>query len=309
MKRKIVIISGPTASHKSILADLVKNEVAVDAAIVNIDSMQVYDSLPILTALPKNFHENFLFAYKKFYNKCSAGIWLEDFNNLVSNELKNKELIIVVGGTGLYIKSLIYGLSNIPSIPSKVRSDVLKKFDKDGREEFYKFLCDIDPKCIKKIHPSDKQRMLRAAEVVEHTGRSIYSYSSKNIQNKEYNCMHLSLTPDRDYLYNNCNIRFKMMCEEGAVEEVIAFSTLVENKGSHMIEKALGYQDLYDYLCGKTDFGSAVESAQQKTRNYAKRQMTWFRSQKEAKLINFDRYSSHLEKEVLLYVSSFIGGV
>jgi len=303
---KIVIISGPTASHKSHLAEKIRSQINVHSELVNIDSMQVYNSLPILTAIPENHAEYHLYAYKKYNEKSSAGIWLEDFENIRLSRLGKTDVFIVVGGTGLYIKSLIYGISEIPNVPREIRLRFLKKFEKSGSEEFFELIKKADPLAAEIIHPSDKQRMIRAMEVYDFTGKSIYSYHEKQKNQDNAQFLHLTILPERDLLYSNCNRRFDHMLNNGVIEEVKTLKSQINNESDIMVQNALGYKDICSYLDGVVSLDDAIEKAKQRTRNYAKRQVTWFKGQAEAEKLNFDRFDSRIESEVLQRVDKFL---
>ena len=272
MSERIIIISGPTASGKSdlalILADL------RDIAIINADSLQIYEGLPILSPRPTEIEQkkvpHFLYSYFQPHETSSVAAWLKLVKSTVDKVIAKKKLPIIVGGSGMYISKLVEGISEIPLIPDEVRKEARELYDEIGAEEFSK---KIDAEL-------DRQRAVRAYEVLLFTGKPISFWQNQPTKKifPEANFLHINLTPDREKLYENCNSRFKKMLNCGAIEEV---QNLMEQgaKDEWPITKTLGYYEIYDFLEGRIPEEKMIELATQKTRNYAKRQLTWFRHQ------------------------------
>jgi tRNA dimethylallyltransferase len=276
---RLIIISGPTASGKSYLADITSQK--HDSVIINADSMQIYKELPILTAQPQKKTEKYtLYGILDYRTHCSAGKWVELATKKIDETIAADKRAIVVGGTGLYLKSLLYGIVNIPDIDPEIRQKVRNLLKEIGKEKFYKLLNDKDSQATKTIHANDSQRMMRAMEVLEQTGKSITSFkgSENAVRYKDYT--HICLFPDREFLYQNCNSRFKSMLASGAIDEVKSLKRQInrDNK-DYMLKKAIGFREISDYLDGNFSLEEATEKASQATRNYAKRQLTWFRNQ------------------------------
>lgn len=304
MPNKAVIISGPTASGKTALAEFLYNNIPECNSIINADSMQVYKELPLLTALPDLKNHHFLYSYKNFFSEYSLGIWYKDACHILQQIIK--KVPIIVGGTGMYIKALTEGMINIPVISSDIRNIVNEKYNNLGKDEFYQFLGNMDASFLEDIKPTDKQRMIRAAEVYLHTGRTIKSFEARS-KMAAFNFLHLTLVPDREWLYSRCNRRFHEMINAGVIEEVKFLNAqLKENKKKYSLLNACGYQEITDFLEKKIDFNIMSEKAKQKTRNYAKRQLTWFRHQPNALKIGFDEFSTSIENQVIDEVKRFI---
>jgi tRNA dimethylallyltransferase len=288
MFSKLLVISGPTASGKSRFADAVYSKIS--AIIINADALQVYDALPILTAKPKEFrdHSKFiLYDALSSDKECSVAQWVSMAEQEIAKAWSRGILPIIVGGTGFYIKSLLYGVSAVPSIHDDIIYRVEQRYESMGKEEFFKFLCKIDPKA-QKLHLNDKYRVLRAAAVFEQTGQSIYSYSESDVL-KYNDCLHVFFDPNRVNLYQWCNDRFKNMLDEGVVDEVKNF--ISGKRGSCAIEKAIGYKQIEMYLSGEISLEQGIQDAQRLTRNYAKRQYTWFYNQIAHKMsVQYDNY-------------------
>jgi len=285
-KNTIHIIGGPTASGKSALAlELAENH---DGTIINADSMQIYDDLPILTAQPpkedleKTPHE--LYGVLHPNEACSAGNWREMVEPLIQKILNENKTPIVCGGSGLYIKALVEGLSPIPDIPDEVRNAVVKRYETIGAQEFYKDLEERDPDMAARFHVNHKARIIRAMEVLEATGQSLSEWQKLPPLNPPENWkfkIH-KVMPERDILYQRCNDRLLWMIDNGALEEVEAFDKRIhsaEVEGNKPLCKALGFKPLRDYLRGNLSKDDAIAQAQQETRHYAKRQITWFKHQ------------------------------
>lgn len=289
-KSNIVIIAGPTASGKSakaleIAKDRSRNQGGV---IINCDSLQIYDGLPILTAQPspEDYEEapHQLYAHLHPNQVCSAGNWREMVEPLIHKTLENDQTPIICGGTGLYIKALMEGLSPISDIPDEVRNRVVARYEEIGAKEFYKELEARDPIMAARFHVNHKARIIRAMEVLEATGKSLAQWQeAERISPPDHwNFDVITVMPEREILYDHCNHRFEIMLNNGALEEVADFAKRIEsgevNEGVPL-EKALGFKQLRSYLNGEIDKDTAITLAQGETRRYAKRQVTWFKNQ------------------------------
>jgi tRNA dimethylallyltransferase len=282
--KKILVISGPTASGKSYLANELKNQ--RHAVIINADSMQVYKELPILSAQPNSQDDcdNYkLYSFLNFYENCSAGIWLKAADKIIKEAFESNKLPIIVGGTGLYLKALLEGIVNIPEVTNDVKKKVQEKFLEIGKEKFHEKLTVVDPVSAKKIHRNDAYRMQRAMEVYMQTGKSIASFKGSG---SPYNAVHISIALDRKTLYQNCDLRFKKMLNIGAEEEVRSLlKKTKEQPGKYNVENTLGYRSLVSYFMDKISLEEAILEASQATRNYAKRQCTWYNNQFPNKIL------------------------
>lgn len=290
MAEKILIISGPTASGKSDLAMKLAEE--KDIAIINADSLQIYEGLPILSSQASKEDQkkvkHFLYSHFKPQETSSVGIWLKLVKQVVEQVLQEKKLPVIVGGSGMYLSKLVDGISEIPEIEERFRNNARQLYEEMGHEEFQKKLIDLGEDEI-----LDKQRLIRAYEVLEQTGKSITWWQHQPLKKilPEADFIHLNLNPDRTKLYENCNSRFEKMLELGAFEEV---QNLMDNAVSEdcQITKTLGFLEIRDFLLQKITHKKMLEIATQKTRNYAKRQVTWFRHQAPDKLVFNDSNSA-----------------
>lgn len=283
MNKKIVIICGPTASGKSAFA--MKLALMKNGAIINADSMQIYKEIPVLTASPSEEDKKLVPHHLYNYLPMSDSFSVMKYIMSVSDELKllaDRHLPIIVGGTGLYINGLINGINSIPDVDISIRQETEDLMQNLGKEAFHQALSKLDPVAAANIKPGDKQRMIRAYEVFRQTGKSILYFrtiSTKPIL-EGYDISVIMLSPERDLLYKNCNERFLNLLNMGAIDEVKA------NREKH--SSALGFAELKSYLDSQLTLDEAVALAQTKTRQYAKRQVTWFTHQiSNKKVISF----------------------
>lgn len=282
----IHIIAGPTASGKSARAlEIAAKE---NGVILNADSVQVYDGLPILSAQPSE--EDKAAAPHELYgtyhpnDDCSAGNWREDVLRKINDVMEQGKTPIVCGGSGLYIKALMEGFSPIPDIPDEIRQRVIRMQEELGNPAFHDALKKRDPVMAERLHPYHTARLVRAYEVIEATGKSLAEFQNlpKDAPPAHWDFYVTLIMPEREELYRRCNMRFEQMLERGALEEVEAFTAKIESeeiKENSLLCRALGYTRLRDYMKGTLPKNEAIALSQQDTRQYAKRQMTWFRNQ------------------------------
>ena len=285
-KTTIHIIAGPTASGKSDKAMELAEK--LDGVIINCDSQQIYDGLPLLSAQPSEEDKarvpHRLYAALHPNDVCSAGNYRELAEPVIEEVIKSGKTPVICGGTGLYIKALIDGLSPIPDIPDDVRDAVVAKYEAIGAEEFYKELEQRDPEMASRFHVNHKARIIRAMEVLEATGKSLAEWQEMPRQGppEHWEFEIHKILPEREDLYDRCNRRFEWMVENGALEETKEFADRLESgdvKEGVPLCKALGFRELRAHLNGELELGDAIEIAQGITRRYAKRQVTWFRNQ------------------------------
>jgi len=284
--KTIHVIGGPTASGKSAHALALADK--YDGVIVNADSMQIYDGLPILTAQPPP--EDLAQAPHKLYghlhpnDACSAGNWNEIVKPLITEIIADNKMPIIVGGSGLYINALLYGLSPIPDIPDEVRTANNERFERLGNDAYFAELEALDPIMASRLHRDHTARIIRAREVIDHTGKSLSVWQDlpRESPPDDWQFDVTLVIPPRETLYNRCNQRFEWMLDNGALEELEAF-IVKRNKGeiseTALLNNALGVKPLSAYLCGEMDKETAITRGQGETRRYAKRQTTWFNHQ------------------------------
>ena len=275
-----IVIAGPTASGKSEFAIALCKE--INGTVINFDSMQVYKELSILTARPDSISQSIvphkLYGYMSGKNRCSAVLWKNKALEEIKLSLKLGRVPILVGGSGLYIKTLIDGLSDIPITLNKYRSEAEIILSKEGLDKFYQRVKIIDPNIINSININDKQRLIRAYTVWLQTGKSLSAWiKDDNSKNKIVNkFLKIKLSPTRDSLRENINKRFYKMLQKNVIEEVKKLDDFDE---SLPIMKAHGVRELLSFIRKEISLDEAAKITINHTNQYAKRQDTWFRHQ------------------------------
>ena len=279
LKSKIVLISGPTASGKSNFS--IKLAKKINGEIINADSMQIYKQLKILSARPdpKNYQKvkHHLFGFHDVKNNFSIGDWLKLVIKKIKEIKKRKKTPILVGGTGLYFKALIEGLANIPNIPIRFRNEIRALHKTLGQKKFYQNLLKLDPMSKNKINSTDAQRSIRAYEVKKFTKKSIHKWfkETKSLF-EEDDFLKIYLDYPRQELIEKIKVRTEQMIKMGAVNEVKKFIKLKVKKDKS-VNKAIGINEIKEYLTKEKEISEIKEKISIKTRQYAKRQSTWAR--------------------------------
>lgn len=288
------MIGGPTASGKSglalRLARLWRRRTGLGAVVINADSMQVYAGLPVLTAQPDPTDSgdvpHRLYGVIDPAERMSAARW----RDLALAEIAacGDALPILVGGTGLYLRTLMHGIADIPAIPDAVRAAAKALHADLGGPGFHARLAALDPAGAARLAPGDTQRLIRAWEVVTATGRTLDDWHARAGRDAPIGLRFIPIVvdPPRDRLYAACDRRFDQMMARGALAEVRALMERLSRGGAGgaldpdlPATKALGVPELAAFLRGECDLDAAVDLARRHTRNYAKRQTTWFRHQ------------------------------
>ncbi|AAU03967.1 tRNA (adenosine(37)-N6)-dimethylallyltransferase MiaA [Rickettsia typhi] len=301
IKKEIIILCGPTASGKSYLGhELAK---AYGCEIINIDSMQVYREIPIITASPIQIYNTGIHYH--LYNFLSI---TEDFSvikylKLASEKIREitarGKIPILIGGTGLYINLLVFGYNNIPDISQDVRVQVRNLHNEIGNIELWNKLEKLDPIAATKINHCDTQRLIRAYEVLMHTGKSIFSFHTAQKERilSDFNFKIIFLNPERKFLYKTCDERLDKIFKDKAIDEIALIKKQFTPK-EYANLKAVGIKEIIAYLDGNLTLNDALNVAQMRTRQYAKRQVTWFTHQIQDKTIL--EYSTQEEFEQIL---------
>ena len=277
----ITLIGGPTASGKSQLALRLAEDSG--AAILNADSQQLYADLRVLTARPgaddEARAEHRLYGVADAADPWSAGRWLRAVEaELAALDAEGRPAVIV-GGTGLYFNALTRGLADIPPVPDAVRDEVSALFDSLGEPAFRRMLSEQDPVSAGAIAPGDRQRLIRALAVARAGGRPLSAWKADTrplLAPGTYEA--LVVQPDRAALYAACDARVSVMMAHGALDEARALMAR-DLSPALPIMKAVGVRELSAHLRGEISLEAALDAMRQATRNYAKRQLTWFRNQ------------------------------
>ena len=287
-KQKVMVICGPTASGKTKLGIEVANK--INGEIISCDSMQIYKDMNIGTAKPTKLEmsqaKHYLVDFVSPTERYSVAEYKKDAEKVIEKILSEGKTPIIVGGTGLYLNSLIYGI-DYPNIETdlKYREELENKVNEEGLENLYNEAKKIDPEAIEKISPNDKKRILRILEIYHQTGKNkteIEEESRKNGVKYDYRIFVLNM--DREKLYERIHKRVDIMIEQGLIEEVKSLVKKYTEFPTAM--QGLGYKEMVEYLDNKITKEEAIEKIKMESRRYAKRQITWFKSYENAIWLN-----------------------
>ena len=295
MKDKIIVISGPTGIGKSKVAVELAKKLG-NAEIISSDSMQIYKEMSIGTAKVTDEEmsgiKHHMIDEVSIHDNFSVYDYQKKTKKLISDMNKRGTIPIIIGGTGLYINSLLYKLDFSSEAEDKeLREKLNKEVELYGKEHLYNKLKELDPEYAEKLSVNDTFRIIRALEVIYKSGNK-YSEENKNFReyNDEYDKLIYILQTDREFLYDRINKRVDKMFAAGLLDEVkdIIKDMSSEEIASNRALLAIGYKELISYLQGEITYERAVELIKQKSRNYAKRQLTWFRRESEANFIDMN---------------------
>lgn len=291
-KLKGIVISGATGVGKTDLS--IKLAKRLNADIISADASQVYKFLDIGTAKVTEDEmqgiKHYMIDVVEPDEDYSVGDFEVEVNKILHEKEENDENVILVGGTGLYIRAITDGFSDLPTKDEKIRKDLEKK----SLEELQEILKELDLQAYNEIDLNNKLRLVRAIEVCKITGGKFSELRVKNIKKNNYNFLKVFLTRNREELYERINKRVDIMIQKGLVEE----AKKVYNNYEDSLYKisAIGYKELFNYFDGKVSLEEAIEDIKRESRRYAKRQMTWFRKEKDYLIYNLSEIS---EKEII----------
>ncbi len=274
----MLVIAGPTASGKSWLA--ARLAARLGGTVINADSLQVYEALPILTAAPglelTSLAPHVLYGVLDPAARSSAAWWAAAARGEIARSHAAGRPAVLVGGTGLYLEALMQGLAALPAIAPAVREQAIAELNSMGRNAFFARLVAADPDS-RRLSPGDTQRILRAWEVYLATGSSLAEWQARaGVRHAPFPCRSVVLLPPREQLRARCDARFEGMMAGGVLREVEAF--LARHDASSPAARALGFLPLAASLAGEISLAEARARGQAQTRQYAKRQSTWFRN-------------------------------
>ena len=298
MKKIIYFIVGPTASGKSNFSiDLAKK---INGVVINSDSMQVYKNLEILTARPskseKSNIKHYLYGYVNGHERYNVEKWCHDASDVIKKTYESDLTPILVGGTGLYVHTLINGLIDVPMVPESVKIESEKILQEFGKDFLINQIKNFDPIALKEVNQNDTIRLRRIWEVFESSGKKFSEWKlNKNKKFLEnYNFKIFLFLPDREKNYQIVNSRFIKMIENGAIEEVKKLLTLNLNN-SLPVMRAHGVPEIRKYLENEITIEECISKGQQVTRNYVKRQHTWWNSSNLEIFQKFDKFPSEID--------------
>ena len=295
----LIVIVGPTAVGKTALSIEIAKEFNTD--IVSADSRQFFREMNIGTAKPgeeelKAIKHHFINSHsvKEDYN---VGKYEREVLDLLDDLFKNKEAVILTGGSGLYIDAVCKGLDDLPQVNIQVRNDLNNIYKEKGLEEFQVMLKKHDPEYYKTVDLSNPQRIIRALEVSISSGFPYSSFRKKKTKHRKFKTIIIGLELPREELYERIDTRVDEMIGQGLIEEA---KNLIQYKDYNTLQ-TVGYKELFDHFSGNIDLNKAIELIKQNTRNYAKRQLTWFRKDREIKWFHpeeKEKIIEYVKKEV-----------
>ena len=301
-KQKVIVICGPTASGKTALSiELAKK---INGEIVSCDSMQIYKEMDIGTAKPTLEEmqgiKHYMIGIISPNERYSVADYKKDAKKAIREILNKGKVPILVGGTGLYIDSLIYEIEYQDiEFDKEYREHLEKEVKEKGLEELYNVAKEIDPEAIEKISKNDKKRILRILEIYHATGENKTEQERKSRQKEvEYDYKVYALNMDREKLYDRINKRVDKMIEEGLIQEVEKIYKKYNDFPTAM--QGLGYKEVVEYLEGKLTKEEMIEKIKQETRRYAKRQLTWFRKNKQTIWLDVGKNTIQNNIEIIL---------
>ena len=284
MNKTLITISGPTAVGKTKFSiDLAK---LLNCQIISCDSRQFYKELSIGTAIPSKKELNAVKHHYIHHKSINYTYTVKDFQKDALNKIKelfiSDEFIILVGGSGLYMDAVIYGLDDFPEIDKKVRENLNLKLNKFGIIYLQKKLQKLDPEYYSKVDLKNPRRLIRALEVCISSNKPFSSYVNKKKTKHPFKLFNIGIVMDRDKLYEKINSRVDHMFSQGLVNEV---KGLIDFKNYNAL-KTVGYKELFQFIENKCTLNESIEEIKKNTRRYAKRQITWLKSKNDITYIN-----------------------
>lgn len=277
--KTVIVIAGPTAVGKSGIGIEVAKH--LNTEIISADSRQCYREMKIGVARPSDDQlsqvKHHFIASHSIHDKVNAAVFENYALEKATDIFKFSDYVVMVGGTGLYIKAFLEGMDPIPEVPENIRNDITEQYFQYGLNWLQDEVKKNDPLFYKTGEIQNPQRLMRALEVVKATGRSIIDYRKGEKAKRNFEVQKVALELPKELLYRNINTRVDQMVEEGLVEEVQSLY-----KFRHLTAlQTVGYKEIFDYLDGKISLAEAIEQIKVNTRQYAKRQLTWFKKDKE----------------------------
>lgn len=283
-KKTVITIAGPTAAGKTDMA--VSLAQALQTEIISADSRQCYRELNIgvarpsqeeLAAVPHHF-----IASHSIHEKVTAAVFEQYALKKAEELFVKKDVVVMVGGTGLYLKAFYEGMDQIPEVPAGIHGQVVQEYEQKGLGWLQQELQKQDPEFSSVGEMKNPQRMMRALEVLRSTGRSITAFQRGTKKHRDFNMIKFGIAPPKDQLHRNIENRVEQMMRSGLLDEVLSLQPFQHLNALQTV----GYQEIFDHLRGLHSLDHAVETIKKNTRHYAKRQMTWFRKDKEIRWID-----------------------
>ena len=285
--KNLIYIAGPTGVGKTAFSiELAKK---LKTEIISCDSRQFYKELEIGTCPPtkhqlKEIKHHFIHN-KSIHDKYNVGLYERDAIHIINNLFKDKEYLILVGGSGLYADSVIYGIDEFPEIPEKIRDEITREYKDKGISYLQEELKKLDKEYYKIVDIKNQSRIIRALEIIKFTGSKFSSLRKHTNKKREFKTKVVLLECSREVLYDKINRRVDVMISNGLEEE--AFKLRKHSNLNTL--NTVGYKEFFDYFENKLSYDEAIDKIKQNTRNYAKRQITWLKKYKNSKKINIEK--------------------
>lgn len=297
LKKYLIVIAGPTAVGKTTIT--IKLARYFDISVINADSRQVYREMSIGTAKPSigemaGVHHYFI-GSKTLNDFFNAGIFEKEALAICDKVFSKKNLLILSGGSGLYINALCEGLDKFPAVNSDIRNNLNEEYEASGLEQLLEELRVNDPEYYNIVDMQNPQRVIRALEVIRASGKPYSLFRKRVVSERPFGIVKLGLNRDRSDLYDRINQRVDRMIEEGLFAEA---KSLISFR-NHNALKTVGYQEVFCHLDGKYDYNKAVSLMKRNSRRYAKRQITWFKRDLEYRWFHPDRF-----EEIVAFITS-----
>ena len=286
ISKKLIYIAGPTGIGKTDLGiDIAKK---LKTEIISCDSRQFYKELKIGTSPPteKQLNEikHHFIHNKSIHDVYNIGLYEKEATKVIKELFKVNDKIILVGGSGLYADSIIYGIDNFPNVPAKIREKIINQYNSNGIEYIQNRLKSLDTEYYNKIDINNTNRIIRALEIIEYTGNTFSSYRTNTIKKRDFESHIIIIECEREKLYSRINKRVDFMLKAGLEEEAY---NLKDNKDLNTLN-TVGYKEFFSYFENKISYSEAIEKIKQNTRNYAKRQITWLKKYKNSIKVNYN---------------------
>ena len=291
-KPLLICVVGATAIGKTSLA--VKLAQAFSTEIISADSRQFFKEMTIgtavpnkqeLSAAPHHFIQN-----KSIFEAYSVGDFERDAIALLENLFKKNQIVIMVGGSGLYVDAVVKGLDNFPKVPSDIREQLNLELNEKGLEALQNELRNADPIYFEKVDIQNPHRVIRALEIYRATGKPYSSFLKKENTQRDFNTLFIGLTVNREIIYERINHRVDTMIEEGLIDEA---KSLFQYKEENALQ-TVGYRELFEYFEGKISLEEAILEIKKNTRRFAKRQNTWFKKNEAIHWFDYDTEVSEI---------------
>ena len=294
--KNLIYIAGPTGVGKTDLSLEIAKKFNTD--IVSCDSRQFYKELKIGASPPsysqlKEVKHHFI-HHKSIHDVYNVGKYEKDAITVINNLFKERDNLILVGGSGLYADSIMYGIDNLPDIPPNIREGLINEYNSSGLEVIQNKLKKLDIKYYNEVDLNNSNRIIRALEIIEFTGKPFSLFRTKKIKERVFESQVIVMECERNKLYNRINDRVDSMIKDGLEEEALKLKDFKELNPLNTV----GYKEFFNYFEDKLTFTQTVEKIKQNTRNYAKRQITWLKKYNNSIKINYNQDIDNIINEL-----------